>query len=154
MPPPPPPPPTPLSPPPHPPTSPFRLHTERMSLYKYFNVDKEQVEVVLGDKICDQKGFLNGKEIYLPYDTVKSVLNSRFYWDRNENLLLYTTPNAVIQASAGSKDCYTNNSKTTKEYEIVILKDDTVYIALDYIKEHTALNYKNVQEATACRRDI
>ena len=120
----------------------FSPSTERMSLYKYFNVDKEQVEVVLGDKICDQKGFLNGKEIYLPYDTVKSVLNSRFYWDRNENLLLYTTPNAVIQASAGSKDCYTNNSKTTKEYEIVILKDDTVYIALDYIKEHTALNYK------------
>ena len=29
----------------------FSPSTERMSLYKYFNVDKEQVEVVLGDRI-------------------------------------------------------------------------------------------------------
>lgn len=120
----------------------FSPSTDKMSLTKYFNANKDEVEVILGDKIYEEKGIVQGKEIYLNLDTIKSVLNSRFYWDKNENLLLYSTPTAVISASAGSKDCFKNNSKTSKDYEIVTIQDDVVYVALDYVKEYTALDYK------------
>lgn len=120
----------------------FSPSTDKMSLTKYFNTNKDEVEVILGDKIYDEKAIMQGKEVYLNLDTVKSVINSRFYWDKNESLLLYSTPTAVISASVGSKDCFTNNSKTSKDYEIVMIKDDVVYVALDYVKEYTALDYK------------
>lgn len=114
---------------------------EKMSLAKYFEVEEDAVKIILGDEICDVTAIVQDKEIYLPLELVKEKLNTRFYWDKNENVLLYTTPNAVISAEAGSKDCYKNNSKISKDYEIVYADAENVYIAIDYVKEYTAMDY-------------
>ncbi|MDD7403764.1 MAG: glycosyl hydrolase family 18 protein [Butyribacter sp.] len=120
----------------------FSPSKEMMKLTDYFQTKKDTVTVILGDEICDTPAVLQEKEIYLPVELVKEKLNTRFYWDKNENVLLYTTPNAVISAEAGSRDCYKNNSKSSREYEIVRADAETVYVALDYVKEYTALEYK------------
>ena len=44
--------------------------------------------------------------------------------------------------------CYQNNSKSNKDYEIVRVNGEKVYVALDYVKEHTALEYKVYNEPT------
>lgn len=120
----------------------FSPGREKMKLTDYFNMEKDTVKVILGDEICDTSALIQNKEIYLPYNLVKEKLNTRFYWDKNESLLLYSTPTAVISAEAGSKDCFRNNSKESMDYEIVRVDADSVYIALDYVKEHTALTYE------------
>lgn len=120
----------------------FSPSKEQMKLTEYFRSEKDSVSIILGDEICDTSALLQDKQIYLPVEFVKDKLNARFYWDKNENLLLYSTPNAVISAEAGSKDCYKNNSKSSREYEIVHANADKVYVALDYVKEYTALEYK------------
>ena len=37
---------------------------------------------------------------YIDYETVIREFNHRFYWDQNENVLVYTTPTEIIQAEA------------------------------------------------------
>lgn len=120
----------------------FSPSKEIMKLTDYFKVGKGEVEIILGDQICDAKGIVKDNKVYVEYEFVRDFLNQRFYWDKNENLLLYTTPSAVISAEAGSKNAFKNNSRMAKDYEMVKAEGEKVYVALDYVKEHTALTYK------------
>lgn len=86
----------------------YKPNKEVMSLEEYFQVPENQIQIILQDEIYDTKGLYSDGQIYVDVDLVKKYLNSRFYWDAKENLLLYTTPNAVISASTGSKDYFTD----------------------------------------------
>lgn len=119
----------------------YKPNKEVMSLEEYFQVPENQIQIILQDEIYDTKGLYSDGQIYVDMELVKKYLNSRFYWDAKENLLLYTTPNAVISASTGSKDYFTNKSRSSKEYPIVKVEKDVAYVALDYIKDYTALDY-------------
>lgn len=119
----------------------FMPSSKEMALTDYFQVDEGKIQVILQDELYDTKGLYLDDEIYVDIDLVKNYLNSRFYWDAEENLLLYTTPTAVISASTGSQDYYTNRSKASKDYTIVKVDGDTVYVALDYVKDFSAVDY-------------
>ena len=41
---------------------------------------------------------------YVAYEVVRDYINSRFYWDSNENVLLYMLPKDMISVDVGSKD--------------------------------------------------
>ena len=81
-------------------------------------------------------------QVYVSYETVRDYLNIRFYWDANENILLYTLPTEMVSAGVGSNS-YTV-SKETKNADYVILKTEgsTAYIALDFVKQYTDIEYK------------
>ena len=115
---------------------------KEMPLDDYFKVSEGEMQVILQDQIYDTKALYEGDRIYVDFGMVHDYLNPRFYWDPGENQLLYTTSTAVISASVDSNDYYTNKSKASMDYPIVKVKGDTAYVALDYVKEHTALDYK------------
>ena len=115
---------------------------KEMPLNDYFKVSEGEMQVILQDQIYDTKALYEGDRIYVDFGMVHDYLNPRFYWDSGENQLLYTTSTAVISASVDSNDYYTNKSKASMDYPIVKVKGDTAYVALDYVKEHTALDYK------------
>ena len=120
----------------------FSPSKEHMKLTDYYQMEKNDVRVILEDEVLEVDALYQDKQVYLDFEMVKEKLNSRFYWDKNENLLLYSTPTAVISAEPGSRECYQNNSKSSREYEIVRIDAEQVYVALDYVKEHTALEYE------------
>lgn len=126
----------------------FAPNKDHMELTKYFQMDKNGVKLILGDEISEADVLYQDRQVYVDINTIKERLNKRFYWDANENVLLYTTPNAVISAEPGSKDCFKNNSRSSKEYEIVRVDAEKVYVALDYVKEYTALEYKVYNKPT------
>lgn len=115
---------------------------EHMKLTDYFNVPDGKIQLILQDEISSTQGLYEDGQVYLDMDTVKNILNPRFYWDSTENKLLYTTSSDIITAEINSNICSINKRKETKDYTIVKVWDDSVYVAIDYIKEHTALEYK------------
>lgn len=118
---------------------------EHMSLKKYFTVEEGKAKVILNDQIMDADVLCENGKFYLDIVFVNEYLNSRFYWDNAENILLYTTSTAMIKTDLDSQDVYINNSKETKDYVTVKTDGQTAYVALDYIKEYTALDYKTYQ---------
>ena len=73
---------------------------ERMSWNTYFEVTaSDEAAVILNDQMMDFKAKIIDGEPYVTTDTLYDYLNSRFYWDSQENLLLYTTPTELITAS-------------------------------------------------------
>ena len=117
-----------------------------MELAKYYENDGSGYTVVLEDKINESQALCQDEHIYLDYALVSDILNKRFYWDSNENLLIYTTATSVITARIDSKTYTINKIRSNKDYIIAKLKNNKLYIALDFVKEYTALSYKTFKK--------
>ena len=120
---------------------------EKADLYEYFHIIKESdTAVILQNDILEQKAVMRGGICYMDYRTVQEILNSRFYIDRNEGLLLYTTPTEVINVHQDASDYTVNGVSSPVDYSIFYAESvngETVYyIALDFVKKYTNFSYE------------
>lgn len=118
---------------------------------EYFGItDTSQVGLAIDNQIPDVKSMKEGSEVYLDFDSVHDYVNQRFYWDSNENRLLYTLPDRTLSIPAGATEFESEDGTQTRDYEIVKVENDTVYLALDFIKEYTDMSldvYENPDRA-------
>ncbi|MDO5423404.1 MAG: glycosyl hydrolase family 18 protein [Eubacteriales bacterium] len=120
---------------------------ERVELSEYFGVSAEnEMALVLQDQILEEKGILEDGIAYLNYEVVKEYLNTRFYWDANESLMVYTTPTDVIEIAAGEQEYSVSGDRTETSYVIVKVNGGQAYIAADFVQQYTALDYEIYQE--------
>lgn len=120
---------------------------EVQDLNKYFAVETEQdAAIEVNHEIIEEKALQKDGVIYLDYNYVHDQLNDRFYWDANENTMLYTTSDCVIKISAESESYYIGKKKNSTNYKIVLIDADKAYLALDFVKEYTNLEYKAFEE--------
>jgi len=119
---------------------------EVIELTDYYEVADKEVLLILQDEIYEKKGMLLDGEIYVDYETVVQYFNHRFYWDSNENILAYTTPDEILQAEAGDKSYTTTKSVIKTEVEsddtIVEVFADQVYISLDFVQKYSDMSYE------------
>ncbi|MGB8454844.1 MAG: glycosyl hydrolase family 18 protein [Anaerocolumna sp.] len=120
----------------------FTPSKQVMDLMEYYKLNKNEVMIIMQDKIYEKKALSEGGTIYLDYDTVIGMLNKRFYWDDNEKLLSYTTPTEVIKTQAGSNTYYSNEEKKEAEHPFAITKENGVYIAVDFVKQYSDMRYQ------------
>ena len=120
----------------------FTPNKEVLPLTEYYDVKEGEVMVILQDQIYEKSGYMIDGAVYLDYNTVIEKFNSRFYWDNNENVLIYTTPTEVIKAEVGSKDYYKNKSKNTMQSPIVKTNGNEVYILIEYIQMFSDMRYE------------
>lgn len=120
---------------------------EAADLYKEYHVEQnsDMAAIILQDELSEKKALVENGVIYLEFNMIKDTFNHRFYYDEQEELLLYTTPESLIQCEPGKKEYKVNKKKQEKDYEIVKLVTEdtisTVYVAIDFVKEYTALEY-------------
>ncbi len=116
---------------------------EVQDLDEYYGIEEpDDVAVVWNQELSEIKGKCLEGNIYLDFDTVHDQLNNRFYWDENERLLRYTTAEDLVTVYAGRSDYFVGNDVTKENFEIVKIEDDTVYVALDFVKKYTDLGYE------------
>lgn len=114
-----------------------------MKAEEYFGLTGEgEAALIIEDEISEYKGMIENEIPYVDYEVVKSVLNKRFYWDSENNLMLFTTPTDVIEVPAGGKEYTAGGKKNTEEYEIVQVDGAKTYIALEFVKKYTDLDYE------------
>ena len=88
--------------------------------------------------------------VYLSMDLVTETINSRFYWDDNEKLLLFTTPTEVMMITPDQQEytvkTWSGSSDADEGYMIVRTYNDSYYVAADYVKAHTQMDYAEYTE--------
>lgn len=123
---------------------------EVMPLTDYYKVKDSEVILILQNEIYEKKGLLIDDKVYVDYNTVVSKFNHRFYWDYNENVLTYTTPDEIIRTAAGSNKFTITKSmietSMATDYPIVEVFADKVYISLDFVKQYSDLTFKYYEE--------
>ena len=99
---------------------------KQMSLSDYYgqNADGEAA-LILGTEKLDQKALISGDDVYLPIDVVDGYLNQRYYWDSENKKILYATPSSLTEEKASDS-----------AGGMVWLKDNSVYLHLDYVKKY------------------
>ena len=116
---------------------------EKADLKEYYQLKEADDTAVIVDNVKqDTTAKLVAGKIYIEYRFLHDTLNQRFYWDGNENKLLYTTPSEVTSVAAGSSEYQTAKEKHTENYTIVYADADKTYVALDFVKKYTNIKYK------------
>lgn len=127
-------------------TSLIRKYTpskERQDLNTYYNVSSDdQVAIILNNERIESQGKLIDGHVYLDYNFIHDNINSRFYWDHNENILLYATPQDLISAEADATKYLITKSSVDYGRPIVKASSDSAYVDLDFVKQYSDFSYE------------
>ena len=116
---------------------------ERQELSEYYNLTSEdQVAIILNNEVIETTAKMIGDHVYIDYQFVHDSLNPRFYWDVNENILLYATARDLISAEADSNSYLVTKSSIDYGRPIVKATSDSAYIDLDFVKEYSDFTYE------------
>lgn len=123
----------------------FSYSKEEQDMVEYYGLTEaadDAAAIVLQNELIDTRAKLIDGLCYLELEAVQSLLNSRFYYDRNEGLLLYTTPTEKIRSVVGTKEYDVDGQESSVGYTIAIADGESLYIALDYVKQYTNFSYE------------
>lgn len=103
---------------------------ERMDLTEYYGQMAEgEMAIILGTERLEQRGAVSGDQAYLPLEIVNSYLNQRYYWDSQNQQILYATPSELKTFAA-----------STEPGTEVWLKDGNVYLNVSFVKLYTDID--------------
>ncbi len=136
----------------------FGYSNEHRDLKAYYGLNSDSdVAIVLENELIDTKARLMEGVVYLAYNDVKSLLTDRFYIDEQDNLLIYTMSDRMRINRIGEKGYYADatvipggdgtsfeltGDVTDTDYVVSMYKDDSFYIALDYLKDYADFEYE------------
>lgn len=121
----------------------YSYSKERADLNAYYGITgSQEAAIVLQDEIVEEKARISDGICYLDIATIHKYLNDRFYVDGGEGLLLYTLPEDIVRNSIGSSVKETAQGSEELGYTAAIWEGDTLYVAIDYIKQYTNFSYQ------------
>ena len=135
----------------------YGASNERADREQYYGLDQEdEIEVVVNNEVVRDEADSSAEEsetspapgkvydgqYYIEYSVVRDRINSRFYWDPNENILLYTLPEGNVAVEVGSNEYTDVAEKKSADYTILKTEGSTAYIALPFIQEYTNMDYE------------
>ena len=131
---------------------------EKADLEQYYDIGAEdEVAVVIDHEVVRENADVTDAEgaepapipgrvydgqYYIEYSVVRDRINGRFYWDPNENVLLYTLPEGNVTVEVGSRDYTEVTEQKSADYDILKTEGRTAYIALPFISEYTNMEYE------------
>lgn len=73
----------------------YKPSTEMTDLAEFYGVHGDQVAIMLDNTLQETQGRYADGACYLPSSWVYDNLNERFYWDEEEQKIIYALPNSV-----------------------------------------------------------
>ena len=139
----------------------YGASNEKANLEQYYGIDQEdEIAVIVNEEVVreDEEASSENAEpapapgktydgqYYIEYSVVRERINKRFYWDPNENILLYTLPDGNVSVEVGSSEYTDITEKKSADYTILKTEGRTAYIALPFIKEYTNMEYEAYED--------
>lgn len=113
----------------------YSYSKETMDLSRYYGIEKEgQVPIILADVVAEEKAANIDGNDYLPLSFVQEQLNSRFYYDVNEKLLLYTTALDLYEIPLDSTAYTVSGEAAEHTCPIFVLQDEVPYVSLSFME--------------------
>lgn len=125
---------------------------ERMDAKEYFisrmssgeeraELLEDELAVVLQDHVESGKAILKDDALYLDYGIVRSQLNSRFFWDSGERLMIYTTALETYEIPLDSSEYTIDGSTQSWSRKILLGRGSTVYVDAGFLQQYTNMEY-------------
>ncbi len=125
----------------------FMPSNETIDAKTYFDIESDtQAAIVVNHEVIEEKAELVDDHIYLSQSAVSQYISSRFYHDSESNTILYTLPDETISLAIGSAEYEVGGETKQEEVPILVEQNDTVYIALDFLKQYTDMSCLEYEE--------
>lgn len=120
---------------------------EKQDFSEFYHLTADdQIAIIIDNQLIETQAKRIDGEIYLDYDFVHNYINPRFYFDFNENILLYATERDLYTVNADKTSYQINKANT--EYGKMILKptSDTAYIEIGFVNMLSNFTYEYFEE--------
>ena len=107
----------------------FGPETETIPLEELFGVSGEDAAVLYQYQLQSAEGRVRDGEYYLPADWVQAILNQRFFWDEEENILVYALPEEVLT--------FDGSSAGTKGQKLLFTEGERAFLSSELILRYT-----------------
>ncbi|MCD8014064.1 MAG: glycosyl hydrolase family 18 protein [Lachnospiraceae bacterium] len=135
----------------------FMPSSERMSSESYFGFAEGTTEPTLGiegetvaaviidDHIAQERALIVSGNVYIDYTLVQSELNSRFYWDSSEALMLFTTADQVFEIGVNTSSYTIDGESFDAGYEIVKTTSSGMFVAMNFLQQYSNLHFETCE---------
>lgn len=116
----------------------YSYSKEKMDLAEYYGIEQEwQTALVVNDELVEEQAVLRDGNYYLPLSFVQKNMNDKFYYDRYEKLLLFTTPSELYEIPIDSAAYTVSGETRTADAPVWILQDEVPYVELNYVSQYS-----------------
>lgn len=104
-------------------------------------LSEDEAAIVMEDTVSASKALRSEGHIYLPYDLVREKLNARFFWDEENQMILYTTATETWEIPVNSSE-YSSGEETRKyEMPILLSEERGLFVSADFLQQYTNVDY-------------
>lgn len=119
--------------------------SEREDLYQYFElVESDDVAMIMQDAHIDEKAKLVDGNCYFDMATVEKYFTDRFYINKEEGIVLYTTEKDIYKTYIGEEySSYTvAGAENALSCPAALLIGEELYLSADYVKIFANFTYE------------
>ncbi|MGI6072489.1 MAG: glycosyl hydrolase family 18 protein [Lachnospiraceae bacterium] len=130
---------------------------EVTDLEKYYNLTiaplqgrdaaaENEMAIVLEEEILNERAFLHEGTIYISHELVKTRIDERFYFDDNEEMLIFTNALQNITVLMDQSSYTIDDQRVETDYVILIEKKDKIYLAVKFVEAFSSVQYQTYEE--------
>ncbi len=101
--------------------------------------------VIIDDHIAQERALIVNGNVYIDYTLVQSELNSRFYWDSSEALMLFTTAEQVFEIEVNTSAYTIDGESFDAGYEIVKTTSSGMFLAMNFLQQYSDLHFETYE---------
>lgn len=121
----------------------FGPSRECADLTSVYKADKNETVLYLNYEKQEAVGIYENGQTYLPMDWVSENVNSRFYWDEGEEMLVYALPEEILYADGSSVG--------SGGQPLILEKEDGVYVSMGLVLNYTKVRIQAFDRTDAKR---
>lgn len=115
---------------------------EKMDGTEYFHLEgTDEAALIVNRELAEEKVKIIDGRYYVEDTVVGKYINSRFYWDEKQKVMLYTLPAEEFQIAPDVQEYQTSQGPQTVGYVILKSQGDAYYLDLEFIKAYTDMEY-------------
>lgn len=106
---------------------------------------EEIAAVALENSYSEQYAIVKDGEIFLNIDTITDDVDRRFYWDKQENKVMFTNATQIYEADI-NKNIIRGKETENTGYTIAFVENKKCYINIKFVKKFIDLDYKKTDK--------
>lgn len=114
---------------------------------KFTSTEGEVAAVAMEDDYAEEYGIIKDGDCFVNIDSIKKFVDDRFYFDKNEELVMFTNATDVVVSEVGA-DKLINGEE--KNYQISFVENDSCYVNLEFVTDYISAEYKLYKAKKKC----
>lgn len=118
----------------------LRSETDLVDYNATYGIGEGEYTITLNNEMMEFSAIDDGDgNAYLDVNTANKYFNSRIYWQEDENVILYATPEGMAEYVPDSTTYTVGGAQEKSNIPVVIARGGMLYISLDFLEENTKM---------------